>query len=61
MGRRPLPAAGLAPSPAEVAPGKVERDFVDLRFLRPYETDIANLEKSFSVALRPLGELPRWV
>lgn len=33
-------------------PGDVERDFPELRELRPFETDIANLSKSFSVLER---------
>jgi hypothetical protein len=33
-------------------PGDVERDFRELRFLRPYETDVANLEQKFSVLER---------
>jgi hypothetical protein len=33
-------------------PGDVERDFVDLRFVRKYETDVANLEQKFSVLER---------
>jgi hypothetical protein len=33
-------------------PGDVERDFRELRFIRPYETDVANLEQKFSVLER---------
>jgi hypothetical protein len=33
-------------------PGDVERDFPDLRFIRKYETDVANLEQKFSVLER---------
>jgi len=33
-------------------PGDVERDFPNLRFIRKYETDVANLEQKFSVLER---------
>jgi hypothetical protein len=33
-------------------PGDVERDFPNLRFIRKYETDVANVEQKFSVLER---------